>query len=148
MIQDYLPADNADNVFDLDLAHGPYHVDYTRNGRYLLMGGKKGHIAMMDWKEKSLITEFSVHEKIRDVKFLQNEKLFAIAQQKYTYIYDDQGIEIHCLKHHIEPKFLEYLPYHFILVSATMRGHLKYQDISTGQIVAEMKSKKGEPFSL
>jgi U3 small nucleolar RNA-associated protein 7 len=29
-----------------------------------------------------------------------------------------------------------------------MRGHLKYQDITTGEIVAEMKSKKGEPFSL
>ena len=29
-----------------------------------------------------------------------------------------------------------------------MRGHLKYQDITTGEIVSEMKTKKGEPFSL
>ena len=29
-----------------------------------------------------------------------------------------------------------------------MRGHLKYQDVTTGEIVSEMKSKKGEPSSL
>jgi U3 small nucleolar RNA-associated protein 7 len=33
-------------------------MDITRNGRYLLLGGKKGHIALLDWKEKELVTEF------------------------------------------------------------------------------------------
>lgn len=147
-IKEHLPHDNVSNIFDLELEHGPYFVDYTRNGKYLLMGGRKGHISMLDWKEKSLVAEFSVNEKIRDVQFLQDEKLFAVAQKKYVYIYDNAGMEIHCLKHHIEPKYLEYLPYHFLLVTATLRGHLKYQDITTGEIVSEMKTKKGEPFSL
>ena len=133
-IKEHLPTDNVHNIFNLELEHGPYHVDYTRNGKHLLMGGRKGHICMMDWKNKELVTEFSVNEKIRDVKFLQDHKLFAVAQKKYTYIYDDSGLEIHCLKHHHEPKILEYLPYHFLLVSATCRGHLKYQDITTGTI--------------
>jgi U3 small nucleolar RNA-associated protein 7 len=147
-LKNYLPNDNVSNIFDLELDHGPYYVDFTRSGKYLLMGGRRGHISMMDWKEKSLITEFSITDRVRDVQFLQDEKLFAVAQKKYTYIYDNSGLEIHCLKHHIEPKFLDYLPYHFLLITATMRGHLKYQDITTGEIVSEMKSKKGEPFSL
>ena len=147
-LKEILPVDNVHNIFDLTLDHGPYYIDYNRNGKYLLLAGRKGHISMLDWKEKSLITEFSVNEKIRDVCFLQDQKLFAVAQKKYVYIYDDSGLEIHCLKHHIEPKYLEYLPYHFLLATATMRGHLKYQDISTGEIVSEMKSKKGEPFSF
>ena len=147
-LKEHLPTDNVNNIFDLSLEHGPYHVDYTRNGKFLLLGGRKGHISMINWKEKSLETEFSVNEKIRDVQFLQDNRLFAVAQKKYTYIYDNSGIEIHCLKHHIEPKYLEYLPYHMLLVTATLRGHLKYQDVSTGEIVMEIKSKKGEPFSL
>lgn len=147
-LKEFLPTDNVNNIFDLDLEHGPYTMDYNKNGKYLLLGGRKGHISMLDWKEKSLVTEFSVTDKVRDVCFLQDEKLFAAAQKKYTYIYDNSGLEIHCLKHHIEPKYLEFLPYHFLLVTATMRGHLKYQDVTTGEIVSEMKSKKGEPFSL
>ena len=38
---------------------GPYKsLDYTRNGKFLLLGSKKGHVAMLDWKNKDLITEF------------------------------------------------------------------------------------------
>jgi U3 small nucleolar RNA-associated protein 7 len=147
-LKELLPIDNVNNIFDLDLDHGPYAIDYTRNGKYLLMGGRKGHISMLDWKEKSLVCEFSLDEKVRDVQFLQDNKLFAVAQKKYTYIYDSTGMEIHCLKHHIEPKYLKFMPYHLLLVTATMRGHLKYQDVTTGEIISEMKSKKGEPFSL
>ena len=98
VIKDHLPADNADNIFDLSLDHGPYYISYTRNGRYMLIGGRKGHVASFSCsssENKSLQTEFSVKERIRDVQFLQNEKLFAVAQKKYTYIYDDQGLEVH-----------------------------------------------------
>jgi U3 small nucleolar RNA-associated protein 7 len=94
-IKEHLPNDNVNNIFDVDLEHGPYYVDYTRNGKYLLLGGKKGHLSILDWKEKSLVTEFSVNERIRDVQFMQDEKLFAVAQKKYTYIYDNNGLEIH-----------------------------------------------------
>ena len=51
---------------------------------------------------------------------------------KYVYIYDNNGIEINRLKSHLEPSFLEYLHYHYLLVSMSRLGFLKYLDISTG----------------
>lgn len=53
---------------------GPYvGLDVTRNGKYLLLGGKKGHLSIVDWKQKSLVLEFHAKELVRDVKFLHNE---------------------------------------------------------------------------
>jgi len=81
---------------------------------------------MLDWKKKELLLETQLKERTRDITFLHNMTMFATAQKKYVFIYDHQGIELHKLDHHHEPKFLEYLAYHFLLVSASMRGHLKY----------------------
>jgi U3 small nucleolar RNA-associated protein 7 len=54
--------------------YGPYSAfDVTRNGRNLLLGGRKGHISMLDWKRKDLVCEFQAKQLIRDVKFMQNE---------------------------------------------------------------------------
>jgi U3 small nucleolar RNA-associated protein 7 len=113
-----LPKYNKDNIFDLTLNYGPYYVDYTNNGSYLLLGGEKGHVAMLDWRNKDLLCELKLNEKIRCLKFLHNETMFAVAQQKKLYIYDRQGIELHSLDYHHYPKSLEFLPYHFLLVSA------------------------------
>ena len=103
---------------------------------------------MLDWKKKELVLETNFKERVRDLKFLHNMSMFALAQKKYVFIYDNQGIELHKLDHHHEPKFLDYLPYHFLLVSASLRGHLKYQDITSGTLISEMNSHKGEPTSL
>lgn len=63
-----------------------------------------------------------VAETTRDVKFLHNEMFFAAAQKKYVYIYDKRGIEIHCMRDHMEVNKLEYLPHHFLLASVGSTG--------------------------
>ena len=51
----------AAKVFDLSLSQlGPYSLDFTRSGKHVALAGRKGHIAIMDWKEARLITELQV----------------------------------------------------------------------------------------
>jgi U3 small nucleolar RNA-associated protein 7 len=133
----------AKKLFNLQLSFGPYAVNYTRSGSHLLLGGRKGHIAMLDCKSMALCCELQVKETVREVLPLTNHTLFAAAQKKYVYIYDHQGIEVHCLK---DMKFvgqIEYLPYHWLLVAAGDTGELKYRDISTGQPVATHRTRLG-----
>jgi len=50
---------NANDIFNLTLNEfGPYNVDVTRNGKFLLLAGRKGHLAMLEWKNKNLVCEF------------------------------------------------------------------------------------------
>eukprot|EP00887_Chlorella_sp_A99_P001363 scaffold8.g1363.t1 len=114
-------------VYDLSLAQlGPYALDFTRNGRHLLLGGRKGHLAMLDWQRQRRVCEVQVRETTHDVAFLHNETFFAAAQKKYVYLYDKRGIEVHCLKDTTEARRLEFLPHHFLLCSvvATHRTRL------------------------
>ena len=62
----------------MKLDFGRYQIDYTRNGKYLLMGSNRGHIAMLDWRNKNIQCEFHVKDKIRDIKFLHSENMFAV----------------------------------------------------------------------
>lgn len=43
---------------------------------------------------------------------------------------------------------MEFLPYHFLLATIGTPGILKYQDTSTGQLVAEIPTRLGQPVSL
>lgn len=137
---------NKSVAFKLDL--GPYVSSYTRNGRSLLLAGRKGHVATCDWREGKPGCELHLNETVRDATWLHNDQYFAVAQKKHTYIYDHAGVEIHCLKKYVETTHLEFLPYHFLLAGIENSGFLRYTDTSTGQIVAEHPTRKGAPTAL
>ncbi|KAI0759405.1 BING4CT-domain-containing protein [Trametes elegans] len=122
---------------------GPYRTRYTRNGRHIAVVGKTGHVATFDWQTGTLHAELQLRETCRDITFLQDHSHFAVAQKQYVFIYDRDGVELHKLKSHIEPTRLEFLPYHWLLVSVGNPGYLKYQDTSTGQLVVEHRTKLG-----
>ncbi|GES57160.1 U3 small nucleolar RNA-associated protein 7 [Aspergillus terreus] len=148
-IKQSVGIETAKKGFELKLEDlGPYRCDYTRNGRELLLAGRKGHVATMDWRSGKLGCELQLGETVRDARWLHNNQFFAVAQKKYLYIYDHTGTELHCLSKHLEPLYLEFLPYHFLLASVQMSGHLKYTDTSTGQMVAEIPTRMGAPTSF
>ena len=139
-----VPVQTAKKGFDLKLQElGPYTVDYTRNGRELLLAGKKGHIATMDWRSGKLGCEIQLGETVKDAKWLHNNQFFATAQRECVYIYDASGVEIHKLGKLVNTTHLEFLPYHFLLASIGTAGVLKYLDTSTGHIISEVPTKQG-----
>jgi len=101
-------------------------------------------VNLMDWTRFHSRCEFHVNETVRDVQILHDESMFAVAQKKYVYIYDKKGVELHCLRNHIDVNRMEFLPYHFLLATVGSTGYLKYQDTSTGANVAEHRTKMGE----
>lgn len=69
-----LPKYNKDNIFNLDLNYGSYNIDFSSNGNALLLGGEKGHISMIELREKNLVCELNVSE----------DKLGEIFAQRYN----------------------------------------------------------------
>ncbi|KAJ6108371.1 hypothetical protein N7523_009694 [Penicillium sp. IBT 18751x] len=148
-IKENVGIETAKKGFELRLNDfGPYRADYTRNGRNLLLAGRKGHVATMDWRDGKLGCELNLNETVRDARWLHNNQYFAVAQKKYVYIYDHQGTELHCLNKHLEPLYLEFLPYHYLLASVGISGYLKYTDTSIGTTVAELPTRLGRPTAL
>lgn len=141
----HISSQNVKKRFELkmDDPEASYSIDYTRNGRGMLIGSSKGHLAAFDWVTGRLKAEVNVDEAIRDVAWLQDENMFAAAQKSAVYIYDQSGTEIHCLRKLTGPTHLEYLPYHFLLFAACGDNYVRYQDVSTGQQVAEWATKAG-----
>ena len=50
--------------------------------------------------------------------FLHNESMFAAAQKRHVFVYDNSGCEIHCVKLSDSTYQLAFLPYHLLLVLA------------------------------
>jgi U3 small nucleolar RNA-associated protein 7 len=51
----------ARKAFDLSLPDlGPYSMAYTRAGRHMVLGGAKGHLAVMEWQRGHLTCEVQV----------------------------------------------------------------------------------------
>jgi U3 small nucleolar RNA-associated protein 7 len=60
-------AGAARKAFDLQLDQlGPYCLDFSSSGRHMLLAGRKGHLAMLDWHRSRLICEVQVRLCMRD----------------------------------------------------------------------------------
>ncbi|KAJ1881501.1 putative U3 small nucleolar RNA-associated protein 7 [Coemansia sp. RSA 1722] len=148
-IAENIDISSSSKIFDLRLEEfGPYTMDYSSNGRHLLVGGRRGHLATMDWRNGRLGCELHVRETVRDVTWLHNQSLFAVAQKKHAYIYDHTGAEVHCLKSHVEPTALGFLPFHFLLVSTGMTGRVVFQDVTEGSVVGDHRPGYGPSYQL
>ncbi|KAI1726139.1 BING4CT domain-containing protein [Ditylenchus destructor] len=144
-IREAVDVVSATKSFELTLdKFGPYRINYTRNGRYILLGGKRGHIAAFDWMTKELKHETNVMETVRDVQWLHVNTMYAVAQKRWLRIYDHNGTELHCMKQLYDVVRLDFLPHHMLLVASSNNSFLHYLDISTGNIVSSFPTKHGK----
>ncbi|CDR96466.1 WD-REPEAT PROTEIN BING4, putative or Probable U3 small nucleolar RNA-associated protein 7 [Babesia bigemina] len=129
--------------FSLQLQHGPYRCDYTRDGRYMLLGGEKGQLALFDAIDMKPCFDISVKQTIRDIQLLDNHELLAVAQKKYVHVYDNNGVEVYCLRDLGLTYQLEYMAPFWLMAAIGEFGELSWQDITSGEVVARYKTRKG-----
>ena len=94
-----------------------FRFQYLGDGRQLVLGGLKGHLASFDWLTKKLSMELNLTESVHDVTFLADRHMIAVAQKRWTSVYDDEGMEIHCVKQMAGIVKLGYLKHHMLLTA-------------------------------
>ena len=78
-VKQNLAVETAKKGFELKLEGlGPYVCDYTPNGRGLLLAGRKGHVATMEWRDGKLGCELQLAETVRVAKWLHNTQLWVV----------------------------------------------------------------------
>ena len=95
-IRDAVDVGIARKGAELALEGGPYAVSWTRSGRHVLLGGARGHVAVVDWTRSAPLVEFNARETVHDVTFLHDHTFFAVAQKRAVHVYDTAtGAEAH-----------------------------------------------------
>lgn len=124
----------ARKQFDLKLVPlGPYQIDFSCNGTHLLLGGLRGHVANIKWKDFVLEGEMQLKDKVNAVQYLVDHSMYAIAQKKYVYMYTKEGAEMHILSKMPNMNRLAYLRKHMLLAACSSTySTMAYLDISTG----------------
>lgn len=132
---------NATKYFELTLDHGPYKFKYYKNGRFLLLAGRRGHVAAFDWITKTLRTEFNTRGSVHAISWLHMPTMFAVSQKDWVHIYDRDGIELNVIKTMYRSTHLDFLEHHFLLASASDKGYLAWKDVSIGKDIASFPTK-------
>lgn len=143
-----IPVAIASRKFDFKLPNGPYRADITLNGRTILLGGAGGHTAAFDWYKGTKFFELYPSDEVRDVCFLYDDTMSAMATRKSVYIFDKNGVQLHELTDHKNPLFLQFLRQHWLLVSATENGRLNYTDVTDGKTIAQIRTGRGRPTAM
>ena len=139
----------ARGAFDWALPDlGPYSVDWSPSGRFLLLGGKRGHLALTDVISGTRHAELFVPDAVEDAIQLHSEAFFAAAHGGGVYIYDKRGVELHAAREHAGATRLAFLRNHFLLASAGKGGVIRWQDVTTGELVAQHASRLGDTRCL
>ena len=74
-VKESIGIETAKKGFELALDFGPYSMDYSRNGRKLLLAGRKGHVAVTDWQAGQLGCEIHLHETVSKPCGIPNDRV-------------------------------------------------------------------------
>jgi U3 small nucleolar RNA-associated protein 7 len=117
--------------------HGPYNIDFSRNGTHMVFAGLRGHCASMRWQDFALDGEVQLKDRCLDVKYIVDHSMYAVAQHKYAYIYTVKGVEMHVLPKFANVTSMTYLHRHMLLAGVSSSySTLVYMDVSTGELVS------------
>ncbi|ORD97182.1 WDR46 [Hepatospora eriocheir] len=120
-----------------------YRSVYSRDGTYVLCYGSRGYVSSLNVQNMTDSFEKNFDDFIRCGTYLHNENNIAISQKKNLFIYNNSGVEVHCVREIKESNKLEFLPYHFLLACVNKKG-ITYLDTSIGKIVSKIDCRNEE----